>query len=490
MTDVHTRAKQGIKLLLGRQVAVQILTFAGGVVLARILGPAQFGLYIISLFLVSTCALLSDFGLSSSFLQRKNELTDRDLQVGFTLQQVLTSCVVVVLLIAAPWLVHLYPKAPAETVWLVRVLAFNLYLTSWRTMSALQLERHLQYHQLARVEVVESLSYQTIAVGMALLGGGVWSYILATLVQGVLGTLLVYRAAPWRIQFAFDRTMAKEILRYGVPFQLQTIVNSVGGWVTPLLVGSLIGPIGVGYVTWASSNGRKPLILTDIIMRVAFPHFSRIQDDRVEVERILTRYLGALLVIAGLWFSVLSLAGPLLIKLIYTQKWLPAAPAMIIYAAALLFDMSGWVVGLALNGLGQVSFTTRVVLCRTIGAVALSVPLVFLKGFIGVPLGYLISSALVIPWLFLGLGKGAFARIASQVVWVFIPILGSVAAGWASLHLPVNPKIYPLLTTLVVVLAYAALAYLSSPVWMKAMLRVKLRRKLNPSLALAAGGGE
>ena len=129
MNDVHTRAKQGIKLLLGRQVAVQILTFAGGVVLARILGPAQFGLYIISLFLVNTFALLGDFGLASSFLQRKNDLTDRDLQVGFTLQQILTSVIVLALLISAPWLVHLYPKAPPETVWLVRVLAFNLYLT-------------------------------------------------------------------------------------------------------------------------------------------------------------------------------------------------------------------------------------------------------------------------------------------------------------------------------------------------------------------------
>ena len=115
MSDVHAKAKQGIKLLMGRQVAIQILTFAGGVVLARILGPSQFGLYIISLFLVNTFALLGDFGLAASFVQRKNDLTDRDLQVGFTLQQLLTSVVVVVILVSAPWLVHLYPKAPPQT---------------------------------------------------------------------------------------------------------------------------------------------------------------------------------------------------------------------------------------------------------------------------------------------------------------------------------------------------------------------------------------
>ena len=487
MNDVHTRSKQGIKLLLGRQVAVQILTFAGGVVLARILGPAQFGLYIISLFLVNTFALLGDFGLASSFLQRKNELTDRDLQVGFTLQQILTSIIVLALLISAPWLVHLYPKAPPETVWLVRVLAFNLYLTSWRTMSALQLERHLRYDRLARVEVIESVSYQVIAVGLALAGGGVWSYIAATLVQGILGTLLVYCAAPWRIQLAFDRGIAKEILRYGVPFQIQTIVNSVGGWVTPVIVGSLIGPVGVGYVTWASSNGRKPLILTDIIMRVAFPHFSRIQDDRTEVERILVRYLNLLLVFAGLWFCVLLLAGPSLVELLYTKKWLPAVPIMVVYAAALVFDMISWVVGVTLNGLGQVKFSTRVILCRTIGSIALTVPLVLLKGIIGVPLAYLVSSAVTIPWIFMGLGKGSFARIMAQFAWILVPISVSLGLGWATLQLPVRYQWHAGLTTLTIVVSYVLFTYLTAPEWLKAMLlaKFKLRKARANTLAMS-----
>lgn len=488
MSDVHASAKKGIKLLMGRQVAVQILTFGGGIVLARVLGPAQFGLYAIVTFLVAAFALLGDFGLAASFVQRKDELTDRDLQVGFTIQQVLTSIIVVAILALAPWLVHLYPKAPPETVWLVRAMAFNLYLTSWRTMSALQLERHLRYDRLARVEVVEVLSYQGVAVGLALAGCGVWSYVAAALTQGILGTVLVYWASPWPIRFAFDKTIARGILRYGLPFQAQTLANSLGGWVTPVLVGSLIGPAGVGYVTWASSNGRKPLILTDIIMRVAFPHFSRIQDDRAEVERILTRYLGGLLLIAGLWFSLLLIAGPSVVEVLYTKKWTPGVSALIIYAGALTFDMISWVLGVSLNGLGQVNFTTRVILCRTIGVVALSIPLVLLKGFIGVPIAYLMGSAITIPWLFMGFGKGALTRTISQVAWLAVPIFGSCGIGWLGLHLSVSTRIHALLSILLVTLTYLAISYWGSPRWVKDMLLLRLNHLNSKHIASVALG--
>src|SRR5205085_11764105 len=124
MENIHAQARRGIKLLLVRQIFLQIFTFAGGVILARVLGPAQFGLFAIASFWVGILALVGDFGLAPSFIQRRAELTERDLQVGFTLQQMMSTVVVLALLLGAPWVAALYPKAPHETEWLVRALAF------------------------------------------------------------------------------------------------------------------------------------------------------------------------------------------------------------------------------------------------------------------------------------------------------------------------------------------------------------------------------
>lgn len=472
MTNIHSKAARGIKLLMGRQVLVQLLTFVGGIILARKLDPAQFGLYGIATFLVTVFALIGDFGLAPSFIQRKNEVTERDLQVGFTMQQSLIGMLVVLLYLLAPWLAKFYPKAPPETVWLVRALAFTLFIDSWRTMSALQLERHLAYHKLAVVEVVETLSYQGIAVVMALCGFGVWSFVCAALVRGLLGTMLVYLAAPWKVRFMFDYQIAKHILKFGLPFQLATIINSVSGWVTPVVVASMIGPQAVGYLTWAASMGKKPLLLVDSVMRVSFPHFSRIQEDRAEVERIMVRYLTYLLLPAGIWFTMLLTDGAMLVRLIYTNKWGPAVPALIMCAFAVSLDVIVWVVSVTLNAVGYVGKAANRALVRTIAQIGFGVLLVLLirsyggPAYNGVPIAYILALVLTLPWTFKGLARGTMKRVLSPVAWVLIPMAVSALVGGAMAYLPLWEHVKVVLTLLATVGAYLVTTLAVCPQWL------------------------
>lgn len=475
-SQVHQRARRGIRLLMGRQVVLQIVTFLGGILLARALGPAQFGLYAIATYLVQIVAQFGDFGLAPSFIQRKQELSEQDLQVGFMLQQALTSVMVLCLLIAAPWLARFYPKAPPETVWLVRALAFDLFLTSWRTMSALQLERHLRYDRLALIEVIEVLTYQGLAVGLALTGHGVWSLAWATLARGSVGTLLMYLAAPWRLRLAFDRVVAVEILRFGIPFQAQMFSNQLSSWITPVLVGRWIGPEAVGLIIWASSNGKKPLMLVDNVMRVAFPHFSRIQNDIKEVERTITQYLMWLQLASGLWFAVLLCAGPELVRWIYTAKWSGAVPALIVYGAAVLFDSITWIAGVMLNSMGQVNWTTRIVLLRSLLNIGLSLFLVRWLGFVGVPVAYLVSCALSIPPMFKVFPPDAMKRIAGSLYWLAVPMLGGIAAGKLAGFARGSAAFQASLITIFVAVGYVAGVWIASP--------PVLRRKIWNTLAI------
>lgn len=463
MTDIQARARRGIKLLLGRQVVLQVLMLGGGIVLARVLDPAEFGLYAITTFLVALFSLFGEFGLAPSFIQRRDELTDRDLSVGFTLQQMVTTVVVAALFLLAPWLVSFYPQAPPDTIWLVRTLAFSLYLTSWRAMSALQLERHMRYERIVWVEVVENFSYQIIAVVLAVAGYGVWSFIWATMARGVLGTVLVFLVAPWRVRFGFDMKIVKEILRFGLPFQLQGIINQIVHWVTPTLVAVWVGPQAVGFLMWAVSNGRRPLILVDNVVRVAFPHFSRIQDDREAVERTLSQYLMLLLLVAGLWVAVLMIAGPMLLRWIYTEKWSPAIPALMIYAAGIAVDMIVWVMVVTLNGLGMVSFTTRYILGRNLAIVAVSIPLVLLIGFNGVPIGYLLMGTLSLPFVFLGFERGALRRILQPTAWIILPTLTSIILGSLTLKLPLPLVLHALLSACITGVLFVVAAWIFSP---------------------------
>ena len=481
MQEYRSKAKRGVTLLMTRQGLSLLVSLVGGIILARVLRPEEFGLYVIAMFLVSTFALIGDFGMAPSFIQRKAELTDHDICVGFTIQQVLTTAIVILLFVFAPLLARLYPKAPPETVWFVRALSFNLYLTSWHSMSAVQLERHLNYDQLARIELLETVTFQAVAVTCALLHLGTWSYVAACLAQGFLGTALIYLACPWRVGFAFDRKTATELARFGGPFQLQLVLNSFGTWVTPLLVGGVIGPGAVGFLTWASNNGRKPVNAAANVMRVAFPHFSRIQHDREEVQRMVSSYLNWLLLAAGLWLAVVAAAGYPIVEWVYKPKWLPAVPALVLLTACVPLELAGWLVVVALNGMGRVGVTTRFFVIRSLINVAMAMVLVMWTPlrFNGVPVAFLLANLLTIPPLVGKLAPGALRRIARNSAWILVPTGVAVASGLclavAARMGHARASIMSCLLVPTVVLTYFSMAWATGPQFMRQTVVRKLR---------------
>jgi len=428
---------RGIKLLLGRQLILQVVTSVAGVILARLLAPAEFGVFIIATFVVQLFALIGDCGLAPTLIQRRQEPNDLDLRVAFTLQQALTTVIVVALVAGAPFLTRLYPHSPDGMLWLIRALAFTLYLTAWRSMGTLQLERGLRYGPLAWIEVVEAISYQLVAVSLAAAGFGIWALVWATLLRGVLGTVLAYLVAPWPLRPAFDRQRARLILGSGLRFQAQTVLNQCAGWVTPVLAGGVGGPQAVGLLGWAASNGRKPLLLVDNVMRVAFPHISRLQHDTPEVERILRRYLTYLLLAAGLWLAAVLVAAPPLVRLIYTEKWEPGLPALALYSLALVPDVFSWTLSMALNGLGRIGYVTTVTGARNLLFIATTIPLLLRFGYNGVPAAYLLAGLVSIPLYVSGYGRGAARRLLLPLAWILAPLCAGVAAGMLTglLHL-------------------------------------------------------
>lgn len=428
--EINRKAKRGIKTMIGRQGILQILTFGGGILLARSLDPATFGIYSIITFLVSVSGMVANFGLAPSLVQRRGEINERDLRVAFTMQQALITLVVGILMLLAPALIGFYPQAPEDAVWLLRAMAFSLYLTSWRTMSKLQLERAMSFDKIARVEVAETAIYQGLAVILAISGLGIWSFVIAALARGFCGTLLSYFYAPWPVKFAWDKGVASELLRFGLPFQAETITQSIGGWVTPVFVGAFIGPQAVGFLTFASSNGRKPLMLADSFIVVSFPHFSRLQDDLPEIERILVRYLTYLLLAAGIWSATLIVCGGSLVELIYGAKWRPSESALAIFSVAMAADIILRLVSVAANALGHVKQVWSRTALRTAAQLLFAIPALYFLGFNGVPLSYLAAMTTTMPWIFTLLGRGAMKRVLMPLSWIALPWLFSLATGW------------------------------------------------------------
>jgi teichuronic acid exporter len=440
-------------------VLVGLVTFGSGVVLARTLSPADFGSFAIATFVVVFVGMISDLGLHAALIQRSAELSAYEIRAAFTAQQVAATVAIALLWPAAALLPMVYPDASRDLVWLVRLMSADLYVLSWCRPSEALLERSLRYDRLAPIDVAVTSVYGVVAIALALGGAGVWSFGIAWVASTVTRLVLVYRAAPWPVGVAWDIDAARAIIRVGAPLQLSRVVAQAQYWVTPTVVAATIGPAAAGLLQWAAGNGRKPLDVLEYLARVSLPHFSRLQHDEREVTRTLTRYVTGFVLVSALWLAVLAVAGRELVRLLYTERWLPAVPAMVLFAAVALVVSVRVVVTTALAGLGRTRLVARVTIGSAVATIVASVALLPAIGMLGVPLGQLLGAVVAVPFLVAGLGVDAMASVRRAAAGAIVPATASVAVGLTVSYAPVSPPVRGVLVALAMTATFVLAAW-------------------------------
>jgi PST family polysaccharide transporter len=460
--------------MVGGQTLVALLAFASGVVLARRLSPADFGVFAISTFVVVFVGMIADLGLHAGLIQRPAELTTHDLRAAFTVQQVAAAVAFVALWQLTSVLPKLYPAASPALVTLVRIMSADLFLLSWCRPSEALLERSLRYDRLVPIDIAVTSVYAVSAIILALAGVGVLSFGIAWVAGTVTRLVLLGRVAPWSVGFAWDMTVAKSVLRVGVPLQLSRVVAQAQYWITPTLVAATLGSAAAGLLQWAAGNGRKPLDLLEYLARVSLPHFSRLQHDAREVAETLSRYLTGFILASALWLVVLAVAGADIVRWIYTDRWLPAVPAMILFAAVSVLASTRLIVTTALAGVGRTALIGRVAIGSAVATIVASVVFVRALGEIGVPLGQLAGAAVALPFLVAGLGSGAGALVLRAVRTAVVPVAVAVVTGLATISLPLAPPGRGVLASLVMVVSFVTAMWLTGPRWLRS---VPMRRQ-------------
>ena len=424
---IKKKSIKGIIALTSRTFALQVVAFSATFLLTIFLSPAIFGVFYVVSAIISFLGYFSDIGLAAALIQKKEELSQDDLKTTFTIQQALVGAVVVFSLLFSYHIAQFYRLDDAG-LWLLRSLIISFFLSSLKTIPSVLLERKLEFHKLVIPQILETVSFYIVAVVLAWSGWGVTSFTWAVLTRGIVGLASMYMVSPWQIQIGIVKGEAKKLLKFGLPFQLNSFLALIKDDLLTVFLGKILSFSEIGYIGWAKKWAEVPLrLILDSVVRVTFPAFSRLQHSKEVLGKALDNTVFALaFTMFPMTVVLLYFVSPMVHIVPRYAKWEPALLSF--YLLGVTAAIAGLSTPLtnALNAVGKISITLWLMVLWVTTTWLGTVIFIHLFGFLGFSIalfGVAAGTILLVVKLTQTVAPFSFVRC------IISPLLGSVVQG-------------------------------------------------------------
>lgn len=459
---IGRRSVQGIVALSSRTFLVNLLSYAASLIIFSYLAPSDIGIYVSVLAIQRIISFLSDFGFGAALVQKKDEITIQDIRTTFTIQffSTLSLFILIVLLrngIAGYF--HLSDKA----VGLLLVLVFTIFLSSFKAIPSILLERHIHFHKLIIPQIAESVVFNALLIFLAITLHGLESYTIAFFFSSLVSIPFYYFVSPWKPAFGLYRSSIRH-LKFGLQFQMKNVLATLKDDLIMVFLIRILSFAELGYIGFAQRNAFFSYrYVVDSVTKVTFSTYSRLQENKELLQKGIER---SLFFVSALMFPVLLgliITSPYIIQYFprWQNKWEPAVVSLIFFCLnALVSSLSGILVNV-LDATGRVKTTLRLMVMWTILTWVLTIIFVKIYGFHGVSLASFLVTLTIGVTIYMVKSVVSFHFIKS----IYKPFISSIVMCtivYGGTVYVVNNLFGLILTSIVAGIAYFFLLYLLS----------------------------
>ena len=347
---VNAVAWQGLSFVLGK-----VLVLVATVVLARLLGPAEFGLVSLALVFVGFVEVMADFGVGQALIYRRDSRRAADAAFACTVVSGLLLAAGTAL--AAPYLAQALGD-PDVTVFL-RVLALSFVLGSFGMVPDVLLRRDLLFKRRLVVQLSASATRGIVSVVLALAGAGAWSLVWGQLAAVTVASVVAWAVVRYRPDLRWWRLRwgdVRPLLVFGAPTAANGLLSTVILNVDYIIVSRVLGATALGYYLLAFRLPEMVIVsVFQVLSQVAFPVFSRARTEPGRLRRGYLRMLRLQTTYGVVVGCVLAAVAPYLVPLLFGPGWSPTVFPLQVLAVYAAFRSLGMGVVDVLKALGRPS---------------------------------------------------------------------------------------------------------------------------------------
>jgi len=331
------------------------------IVLARILRPEDFGLLALALVVILYLDVLGDIGVGAAVIfrpERTVESAQRTASTAVSLAAATGLLLTGATVLAAPAVARLFDEP--ELTGVVRVIALAFLLRMLGTVHRSKLEKDMQFARRVVPEVTGTVVKGGLSIGLALGGLGVYSLAWGQVAGALTTTCLYWLLAGWRYRPAFDRSVVRDLLRFGIPVTLLGLLSAVSQTLDQLIIGARLDAEALGQ--YAIAYRLPELFLLHFVFLVSgslFPAYARASDAPDVLRRgfrSALRMVSLVTVPVGLG---LALVAADLVPVLFGPQWDRAVPVAQLLAITAMLRTLSFNVGDVYKAVGRVGVLNR-----------------------------------------------------------------------------------------------------------------------------------
>ena len=391
--EIKKKSVSGVLSFFVRTAILQGIGLLSALVLSAFLAPEDFGVYGIVTQIIALLIFFSDIGLAASLIQKKSKPSQKDYSTAFTMQLLLAALILGVAFFIAQF-TSIHEKIGEHGVWVLLALAISFPLATFKTIPSIILERKLDFNKLVLPQIFEQLVFNSLLIVLAWKGFGVMSYSYAIIARSVVGLVVMQIIQPWKPKLMIDKISLKNLLGFGVKFQINDLLARIKDQLYFLVLGSYFPLKEFGYIQWAKNWSMYPYNLTvQNVMSITFPTFSRLQGHKDLLKKAIEK---SIYFISALIFPILAgmsvFIYPLTIVFNDYQKWQPAVFSFVFFALSVAWSAISTPLTNTLNAIGKINQTLKLMVFWTILTWVLTPIMIWKFNFNGVALSAFIIS--------------------------------------------------------------------------------------------------
>jgi O-antigen/teichoic acid export membrane protein/cellulose synthase/poly-beta-1,6-N-acetylglucosamine synthase-like glycosyltransferase len=320
----------GLGWAYGSFIGGKLLVFVSIVVLARLLAPRDFGAVTLALTAVTVIEMLCTLGLASALIFEEKDPYEVANVCFWTTVFAASAAALLTYHFAYRYSRFFHEPRDVE---MLRVLVFAIVLNALGNTHDTLLRRGLSFRKKIIPDLGMAGAKGFFSVAFALFGMGAWALIWGQMAAVTVNLVLLWMVVPWRPSLRWSRAAARRMFGYAKHIYLMEVSGTVLVNLPYFTIGRILGDSALGFYTLAFKIPEVVLTSTlNVITRVIFPAFSRLQSDLARMREALLQTVRYTCVVTLPMAIGLMILGHEIVIGVYGWRWAPSGRVLQVLA--------------------------------------------------------------------------------------------------------------------------------------------------------------